>query len=185
RLIENYVVYANLELLNEDETRLENLRQGRTEYPGVHIGQHAEDVARQHHRQNDLRLDMPDFCEAVAMDADNLAKIVQEITSNAFKFSRAGTPVEVHITCDLPDALRLVITDYGVGMSATEIRSVGAYMQFQRAFLEQQGIGFGLYISKRIIELHDGMFEITSEPSEFTTISMTIPFIKSSDNGSY
>ncbi|MEO1441560.1 MAG: response regulator [Chloroflexota bacterium] len=182
RLIENYVVYANLELLSEDEVRLENLRKGRTEYPAISIAQHVEDQARRQNRMDDLQLTMAEGCEPVAMDGDNLAKVVQELMDNALKFSKPGTAVEVIISCG-EDGLNLVITDYGVGMSSTEIRSIGAYMQFQRAFLEQQGIGFGLYISQRIVELHNGRFDIRSAPSQFTTIDLTIPFAKPRSNG--
>ena len=42
---------------------------------------------------------------------------------------------------------------------------------------EQQGVGLGLVIAKRLIELHDGDFEIVSEDGNGTTVTFTIPAV--------
>jgi len=175
RLIENYVVYANLEIVRDDETRKNALRQGKTDYPIVTVGQQIQGKAHQYDRVDDLTMQLDDTSLPIAMDVDNLAKIIQEIAGNAFKFSKLGSPVEAQVIAT-NKGLNVKITDYGVGMSAEEIASIGAYMQFQRAFLEQQGTGFGLFISKRLTELHDGEFNITSTVGEYTTVNITIPY---------
>ncbi|HLV37769.1 MAG TPA: ATP-binding protein, partial [Spirillospora sp.] len=70
---------------------------------------------------------------------------------------------------------RLSISDAGRGMSADEIKRIGAYMQFGRAFYEQQGLGLGLVIVRRLAELHGGQMEIKSTVGKGTNVSVYLP----------
>ena len=54
----------------------------------------------------------------------------------------------------------LSVSDKGRGFSAEQITRIGAYMQFDRKMHEQQGLGLGLAIAKRLVELHGGTFSI-------------------------
>lgn len=176
RLVENYVIYANLEIMHADDEHAEAMRRGRTQYPVVVVAQQAEEKARQYHREDDLHLDMPSLYTPLAVEGDNFARVVTELLDNAFKFSKPGSPVAVSLA-DMGDAMSITIRDEGIGMKPEDIRSIGAYMQFQRAFLEQQGVGLGLVIAKRITELHNGTFDIDSELGQYTRVTLTLPFV--------
>ena len=63
-------------------------------------------------------------------------------------------------------------------MSENQINSIGMLVQFERNLYEQQGLGLGLSISKKIVELHDGEFKIESKIGEGTKIIFTLPFKK-------
>jgi len=54
---------------------------------------------------------------------------------------------------------------------------VGAYMQFDRRIYEQNGVGLGLTIARRLAELHGGSLQITSIPNEKTTVVINLPLI--------
>ena len=103
------------------------------------------------------------------MAKDNLIKIVTELIDNAVKFSKPGTPIKVRFTRDQEDYV-LQIRDYGRGMSRSELDQVGAFMQFNREAYEQQGLGLGLIIAQRLVELHLGKMEITSKQGEGTLV---------------
>ena len=93
---------------------------------------------------------------------------------NAFKFSPTGTPVQ--ISSQRQDRqYMLSIRDYGRGMTKEQIAQIGAYMQFERMMHEQQGLGLGLAIAKRLVELHGATFEISSKPNHGTEIKLTFP----------
>ncbi len=103
-----------------------------------------------------------------------LGKIVDELVQNAFKFSSSGTRVGVTLA-ESPTGLALTVSDQGRGFSTEQITKVGAYMQFDRKMQEQQGLGLGLIIAKRLTELHGGTLAIQSEPGMTTTVTVKLP----------
>lgn len=176
RLVENYVLYANLEILDVHDERSKALRQGHAPYGIVTIEQQARVKAQTYGREADLVIVAPENYATLAIDGENLARIVQELVDNAFKFSRMGTPVWVEVEVDA-EYLTLMVTDKGHGIPPEQMEKIGAYMQFERAFLEQQGIGFGLTIARRMVELHAGQFEIESELGSGTRIVLKLPLV--------
>ena len=105
---------------------------------------------------------------------DYLARIVDELVQNAFKFSERGQRVSVTLSAS-PNGVMLSVTDRGRGFSTEHITRVGAYMQFDRKMQEQQGLGLGLVIAKRLTELHGGTLSIQSDRGTPTTIAVRLP----------
>jgi signal transduction histidine kinase len=73
------------------------------------------------------------------------------------------------------NTIALSISDQGRGFSTEQITRVGAYMQFDRTMQEQQGLGLGLVIAKRLVALHGGTLSIVSEPNMGAVISAKFP----------
>lgn len=172
RLIQNFLLYAELELACRDPDRPAALTAGETHYPNVVITNIATQVARRHDREADLQLSLQNT--AIKIADIKLKKIVEELTENAFKFSKSGTLVGITATTDA-SGMTLTITDRGRGMTSDQIAGLGAYIQFERRFYEQQGSGLGLAIAKRLTELHGGVMTIDSVPGEYTTVQITLP----------
>ncbi len=167
RLVENYLQYAQIEILRHDPEKVAELRQIILNAPAAVIASTAQQQATVMSRDVDVTVEVTDAC--VQIDPGNLSKITNELVNNALKFSEPGTPVSVqaapnHATYDL------VVADQGRGMTADEIEHIGAYTQFNRALFEQQGVGLGLTIARRLVELHGGQMEIISQPERGTTI---------------
>ena len=159
-------------MLATDSQKINFLRHKRIDAPSKLIDQHAQAQAQFAARSNDLLLELTDA--PVAISEDYLAKIVDELVQNAFKFSVSGTPVRV-VFASLSDGVALKVADQGRGFSPEHIRQVGAYMQFDRKLHEQQGLGLGLGIAKRLTELHGGAFTIQSEPGVRTAVTAKFP----------
>jgi len=172
RLIENFLIYAQIELLGADAQKINALRQKQTPAPARLIEEHALGQARAANRGEDLRLELAD--QPVPISEDYLAKIVDELVQNAFKFSEAGQRVSVTLSGS-PNGVLLSVTDQGRGFSTEHITKVGAYMQFDRKMQEQQGLGLGLVIAKRLAELHGGTLSIQSERGAATTVAVKLP----------
>lgn len=172
RLIENFLIYAQIELLGADPQKTLALRKKVTPHPAVLIERHARTQAQQSNRERDLALELQD--QPVPISEDYLAKIVDEVVQNAFKFSEPGTPVTVKLSDGL-GAVVLIISDRGRGFSTEHITRVGAYMQFDRKLHEQQGLGLGLSIAKRLTELHGGTLGIESKRDSSTVVTLKLP----------
>jgi len=166
RLIENFLIYAQIELLGTDPQKLLALRKKQTAAPAKLIEKHAREQAQAAHRPGDLVFELAEM--TVPISEDYLAKIVDELVHNAFKFSQAGTKVQVSLA-DSQNAVTLTVSDQGRGFSTEHITKVGAYMQFDRKMQEQQGQGLGLTIAKRLTELHRGTLAIQSQRGGGTT----------------
>src|SRR5258708_4013721 len=172
RLIENYLLYAQIELTFRDRERVAAMADSLTEQPSVLINAAAIQNAEAAQRREDLSFDVEDY--AVRVSEESLTKIVEELVDNAFKFSDTGTPVTVAAHSDEHNYI-LTVTDKGRGMTADQIASVGAYMQFERKIHEQQGTGLGLTIARRLAELHGGHIVIESTPKRGTIVTVMLP----------
>jgi signal transduction histidine kinase len=167
RLIQNFLLYAELEMTLQDPQRLAAYHTSETHYPQVLIATSATKIATRSERSSDLRLDLKNL--PVRFSDTHLKKVIEELVDNAFKFSQPGTLVT--LSSNITDTtLQIKIIDQGRGMTAQQIAQLGAYMQFDRHFYEQQGSGLGLAIAKRLVELHGGRLEITSTPEQQTTV---------------
>jgi len=173
RLIENFLIFAQLELLGSDPQKLHSLLRKQTMAPANLIEQQAREQAQQAHRPADLTLELTEV--PVPMSEEYLVKIVGELVQNAFKFSSANTPVRVALVNNSPDTVMLSVADCGRGLSNEYIQKIGAYMQFDRKMHEQQGLGLGLTIAKRLTELHGGTLTIQSEQGVGTVVTVKLP----------
>ena len=175
RQIENYLLYAQLELAEVDPTRGDVTMAGETASPAEMTQELALQRASDDSRERDLSFELVNAPVRIA--EMNLQRVVRELIDNAFKFSPSGTLVQIKSS---PNGSHwtLSITDHGRGMTAAQISNIGAYMQFQRKLYEQQGSGLGLAIAGRLAGLHKGHLEIASAPGKYTTVNLALPIAK-------
>ncbi len=172
RLIENYLLYAHLEIVAQDQERILTLRDAAPISTAAIIADIAKQTASEFHRSRDLRLELDNSSARIAQDS--LAKVTLELVNNAFKFSTAGTSVYVQ-TLSAGGSFLLVVADQGRGIPADQINNIGAYMQFERAVYEQQGLGLGLALVKRVVEMYGGQLFIESAVGSGTTVTVALP----------
>ena len=172
RLIVNFLIYTELEILAANPQRIKTLRDTLVNSAEAVIAEQAYQQAKQAQREADLQLNLQDF--SVPMAAVWLNKAVEELAGNAFKFSQPGTPVSISTVVE-NNIFILSATNTGRGMTAEQIAQLGGYMQFERKIYEQQGSGLGLSIVKHIAELHGGKLKIESIPSKETTVFLFLP----------
>jgi two-component system, OmpR family, phosphate regulon sensor histidine kinase PhoR len=97
----------------------------------------------------------------VRADPGRLAQLLDNLVSNAIKFTPAGGRVEVTARREGPLAV-LEVCDTGIGMSAAEREQL--FERFYRASSaverQIQGTGLGLYIAKAIVDAHGGRISV-------------------------
>jgi signal transduction histidine kinase len=177
RITDNFLLFTKLENYANSPADINILRQAKTDEPCVMMNDIAETVSAKFSRLGDVELLDPVFEIAIAIGSDLFTKLVDELIDNACKFSAAGTKIEI-ISKIVNNMLQISISDKGIGMTQEQLKSIGAFEQFQREEYEQQGVGIGLSIARKIIELHGGTNDIKSIKDGGTTITFTLPLIK-------
>lgn len=174
RLIQKFLLYAELELVARNPEELQMLRGLRVESAALVIETAARRKAEEAGRNADLSLDLQDA--AVGIAEPYLTFMAEELTENAFKFSTAGTPVQ--ISSRVADrGLIIAVADHGRGMTPQQLAGVSAFMQFERRRYEQQGQGLGLALVRRLAELHGGELQIESRPDQGMTVRVSLPLV--------
>jgi signal transduction histidine kinase len=193
-LMTKFRIYLELEeLVNRPgNLRSENLQAQSLQTTGQPPGQPAEQAMGQleenlrfsyaigiakarayhHKRVNDLILDMVEA--PITLSAKYLSILLDELVDNALKFSNPGTTVTVTSQAS-GNRMDIWIRDSGRGMTAEQINQVGAFMQFERPTYEQQGMGMGLKIAAKIVELAGGIFAIRQNEPQGTTVQLSLP----------
>jgi len=174
RTTDNFLVYAQIETLSESPLHIDRMRQCITPEPSSILFDAVSQRAAAHQRPADVTMAIDIEGVALGIMETHLDKIATELVENALHFSRPGTQVSVSATAGPREAV-FSIRDHGVGMQESEVLQIGAYRQFRRKSQEQQGVGLGLIIAKRLVELHGGTFSVTSALGMGTSITFTIP----------
>jgi len=115
---------------------------------------------------------------AVWSDPRALGLILNNLLSNALKFTHAGGEVRVTAELDEPGgSARLQITDTGIGISEDEIERIFDPYDRGRADVAQDtpGTGLGLAICRRLADLLHGQLSMVSEPGAGTTVTLVLP----------
>lgn len=124
-------------------------------------------------------VDMADKTLFVRADARKIQQALNNLLSNAYKYSLAPTPVllRVGMTVDVQGRpmVSIAVRDQGIGMSAEQTKRV--FERFYRADTTGRyaGSGLGMSIVKEIINLHRGEVRIDSEPGQGSQIALCLP----------
>ena len=121
--------------------------------------------------------------EDLLIDSFRLQQCLNNLLSNAIKFTEKGQIDLVVKLAKLQDELSLVIAvrDTGIGMTATEAKSI--FKPFSQAdgtiSRKYGGTGLGMSITKQLTELMGGKIKVKSESNVGTTFAMILPVLKS------
>jgi signal transduction histidine kinase len=110
-----------------------------------------------------VRLALPQHPVMLRCDGERLQRVIENLMSNAIKYSPDGGTVDVSIAVDGGDGV-LSIRDQGIGISASSLSLI-----FERAYRAPEaiaaapGLGLGLTISLEIVKRHGGVMEVVSQ----------------------
>jgi len=124
----------------------------------------------------DLRLEVPEEPLLFRSDRRAVTQILLNLISNALKFTPPGSRVTVS-AADAIGGVVFEIADTGCGIPADDVAKLTE--PFVRGqidpYLTKDGWGLGLSIVRSLVALHDGDFDIESEPGSETTVKITLP----------
>lgn len=121
----------------------------------------------------------------IYFDKDKIEKVLFNLLSNAFKYTRNGGTVGVRLLYHPGDAgddgrVSIEVEDTGIGIPQDKQEKI-----FERFFqtdvpesMVNQGTGLGLAIAKEFVRLHNGVITVTSEPEKGSCFTVLLPVNK-------
>jgi PAS domain S-box-containing protein len=127
-------------------------------------------------REHDVRLELPEGPVEVLVDVDKLEQVLENLISNAVKYSPDGGRVAVSLRRREPYAVEVVVSDQGMGMTPEQVERI--FEKFYRGDASNtniSGTGLGMSIVRHIVEAHNGRVSVESRPGAGTTIRVLLP----------
>ena len=122
-------------------------------------------------------VDVPDDFPVIRADPGRLRQVLNNLVSNALKYSPLGSTVTLRARERGRDQVMVEVNDEGLGVPADQAGRL--FQKFERVrspeHLKIPGTGLGLYICKRIVEGHHGRIWVESEPGQGSTFAFTLP----------
>lgn len=131
-----------------------------------------------------LHLDLPAHLSAVILDERRIRQVLLNLLNNAVKFTLEGGEIRLTVTELSPKSskktasIRFAVQDTGIGISPENIqRLFQPFVQIDSALNRQyEGTGLGLALVKRIVELHQGHVDLSSEVGVGSCFGFTLPY---------
>ena len=113
----------------------------------------------------------------VAYDEARLEQVLNNLISNAIKYSPSGTQITVGIEPLRPNEVIIWVRDEGHGISPEEQKHLFErfYRVRNRPLHDKSGLGLGLYISAEIVKQHGGRIWVESESGQGSTFYVALP----------
>jgi signal transduction histidine kinase len=135
-------------------------------------------------RRQELLLDIAPDLGTFDLDADKIRDVALNLLTNAIKFTPDGKTIHLSARLSGPDEAEIRIDDEGIGLEPRALHHM-----FQPFFTEfdprchssgtfefgKRGLGLGLSLVKKFIELHGGRISAESTPGEGTLFTITLP----------
>lgn len=148
----------------------------------LNIGEIIESVSRRNSASADKKgikifTDIPIDLPMAEFDPQKIEEVLDNLISNAVKFSNSGSYVFVRVKPD-EFCYHIEVEDKGLGLSPDDIKKA-----FQRGrtltarpTAGEPSSGLGLWIVKRLIEAHNGTVTLASELGKGSTFTVTLPY---------
>ncbi len=135
-------------------------------------------------RKNQFTADIPDRLSPAVWDADRVREVIDNLFSNACKFSPALGRIQFRVF-ENEQEIHFSITDDGPGIPEDKLdRIFDKFYQIESGTGRKvKGLGLGLALVKGIVESHGGTVRATSRVGEGTTVTATFPLRYGLDHG--
>ncbi len=125
-----------------------------------------------------VQIDVPDLLPTVNVDPEKMRELIGALIANALFFTdRPNGERTIAVTCvDESPVWKVCLRDNGTGIDpryAPQVFELGGMSKLDKA--RGGGPGYGLYLARRVAEIHGGTLTVDSTLGEGTTFCFTIP----------
>jgi signal transduction histidine kinase len=154
--------------------------QGTTNLAPVSLGEVVAQTCRFMERELksksvELLVDIPANLPNIEGNLDLLYQVFQNLIANAIKFSAKNPRIEV-VAREVTHSVSISISDNGVGIEEQALTHI--FQKFYRAESQagkKPGLGIGLYLVQKLVDLHHGEIKVASKLNEGTTFTLVFP----------
>ena len=107
-------------------------------------------------------------------DPERLGHVLSNLIENAIKFSDEG-PIKVHARAGNDDTIEIEVSDQGVGIPEDMKASVFSGPAPHGQSAGPSGTGLGLYLTRRLVEAHNGSISVDTQHGEGSTFIVRLP----------
>lgn len=128
-------------------------------------------------REKDLAIEMDLPSTTICADQKLLYQVWVNLITNSVKFTESGGTISLKIDNTPKKEIQVTIQDTGIGIPENELSLIfDRFHKVDKARKrDQSGSGLGLSITKKIVELHHGLVEVTSQIGTGTTFIVHLP----------
>lgn len=172
--------------LAQEVSRIVTLESGamRLDFVAYPVGRIIEDVCRRNQaaavkKSIEIQRDLPDTLPDVEVDVHKLEEVLDNLVSNAVKFSDNGSSIRVR-AAKSGDKTIVEVIDNGPGLTEEDIKRAfgrGARLSAKPTGGESSS-GLGLWIVKKIVEAHHGRVWVKSSVLKGSTFAFEIPLVQ-------
>ena len=110
---------------------------------------------------------------SIFCDGNKVKDIMESLIDNAIKFCKEGDYINIIIRTDQNNKVEISITDSGEGIKNDELPYI--FDRYYKGKNYSESTGLGLAIVKKIIDLHNSVIRVTSQPGKGTAFTFYLP----------
>ena len=121
-----------------------------------------------------------DGIQSVWLDRDQIDQVLDNLVSNAIKYTLDGGRIEITARKQEPASIAVSVKDTGIGIPKKDLNRI--FERFYRVDKARSrnmgGTGLGLSIAREIVKAHGGSIALDSELNEGTTVTVVLPALQ-------
>ncbi len=126
-------------------------------------------------------ISVPEQLPSLQADPEMVYRLMQNLIANGLKYRRESTRPEITIRFSRQegDVIRIEVEDNGIGIREDHYGKVFAiFKRLDPGLRGEEGLGFGLALCRKIVELHGGEIGVTSTYGQGSTFWFTMPALE-------
>lgn len=125
----------------------------------------------------EIRLSVPEDVPIVLANTTHVDQVLWNLLTNAVKYGDPGTPIDLTISAEA-DHVAVAVSDRGPGIPPGEQDAIfEAHYRTASGRSAAGGLGLGLSVCRRLVELQGGTITVTSRPGGGSTFTFTLPSV--------